>query len=109
MSRNSTRPPGSTLTTSGSPSVRSFARNASYLTSFKSGLAAAPPMAMPGTIVPLAFPFTFAGAGAEGELPVIAPGGMPPSFLSPAKIWSGGVKLKSASIMMTSCWPGRSR
>ena len=47
MMRSSTRPPGSTLITSGSASVRSLARNASYLTSFRSGLAAAPVFAMP--------------------------------------------------------------
>lgn len=35
MTRSSTRPPGSTLTTSGSPRVRSLARNASYVTSFR--------------------------------------------------------------------------
>src|ERR1700733_2053473 len=41
MMRNSTRPPGSTLTTSGSASVRSLARKASYLTSLRSGAGAA--------------------------------------------------------------------
>ena len=106
MMRSSTRPPGSTLTTSGSPSVRSLARNASYFTSFKSGLAAMAPMVMPGAIV---IPFMPPDAGADGEAPVIAPGDMLPPFLSPAKIWSGGVKLKSASITITSCWSGRSR
>jgi hypothetical protein len=35
--------------------------------------------------------------------------GMPPPFLSPSKICSGGVKLKSPSITITSCWSARSR
>src|SRR5262245_47962148 len=82
MMRSSTRPPGSTLTTSGSPSVRSLARNASYFTSFKSGLAAAPPMVMPGAFALSTFPFTFAGADADGDAPVMAPGDMLPPFLS---------------------------
>src|SRR5262249_52033771 len=61
MTRSSTRPPGSTLTTSGSSSVRSLARNASYFTSFKSGLAVAPSMLMAGggAIVPRAPPLAF--------------------------------------------------
>src|SRR6516162_8122576 len=46
MMRNRTRPPGSTLITAGSASVRSLARKASYLTSFRSGLAAAPAFGM---------------------------------------------------------------
>ena len=37
MMRRSTRPPGSTLTISGSASVRKLARKASYLTSLRSG------------------------------------------------------------------------
>ncbi len=87
MTRSSTRPPGSTLTTSGSRSVRSLARNASYFTSFKSGLAAMPPMAMPGigAIAPPPWPMPFisAAAGAGGAAPLMD--GMPPPFRSPRR------------------------
>ncbi|OLB77955.1 MAG: hypothetical protein AUI16_04925 [Alphaproteobacteria bacterium 13_2_20CM_2_64_7] len=104
MTRNSTRPPGSTLTTAGSASVRSLARNASYFTSFRSGLSIAIPgaVAMPGAAVPI--PGIAAGPGDAAPLM----DGMP-LFLSSAKICSGGVKLKSANMMMISCWSARSR
>ena len=102
MTRSSTRPPGSTLTTSGSPSVRSLVRNASYVTSFKSGLPAS--IVMPGAIVPI--PFRPVEAGAGGDEPAMDDMLLP--FLSSAKMCSGGVKLKSASVTTTSCWSGRS-
>jgi hypothetical protein len=53
--------------------VRSLARKASYFTSFKSGLAAAPPIVMLGAIVPPVWPipFMFVEAGAGGEAPAI--------------------------------------
>src|SRR5689334_10666994 len=53
MIRSSTRAPGSTLITSGSASVRSLARKASYLTSFRSGAAPAPPLFMPAILFEL--------------------------------------------------------
>ena len=47
MTRNRIVPPGSTWITSGSASVRSLARKASYFTSFRSGPADALPLAIP--------------------------------------------------------------
>ena len=111
MTRSSTRPPGSTLTTSGSPSVRSLARNASYVTSFRSGLAAAP-IAMPARGALSAGPFpSWSGRSGRDAAPWAQPSGRSRTtscrpFLSSANICSGGVKLKSASIRMTSCWSG---
>ena len=103
MMRSSTGPPGSTLMTSGSASVRSLARNASYFTSFKSGAVAALLIAVPDV------DFAILAAGAIpavlAELDVDPPPieAMLPPFFSASKICSGGVKLKSASIMTTSC------
>jgi hypothetical protein len=93
MTRSSTRPPGSIFTTSGSPSVRSLARKASYFTSFRSGLADA--IVMPAPFDP--------SIPAEPPDGVPAMGGILLPFLRVAKISSGGVKLKSASMRTTSC------
>src|ERR671934_209710 len=70
MIRSNTRAPGSTLTTSGSASVRSLARKASYLTSLRSGLAAAP-MLMPGAMAgaALLIPFISFDTGTAVLLP----------------------------------------
>ena len=45
-----------------------------------------------------------AGAPPDAAIPA-----MDPAFFSAAKICSGGVKLKSASMTTTSCWSARSR
>src|SRR5262249_35968818 len=93
-------------------SVRSLARNASYLTSLRSGLRpiAMPPLpALPDLSMPFIPPAgAIAPAGAGCALcPVGGIDGA--TFLRSAKICSGGVKLKSASITITSCWSARSR
>jgi len=108
MMRSNTRSPGSTLIISGSARVRSLARKASYLTSFTSGLAAALAFAMPA-IDPFAMPAVDAFAETGVAPPCAAGWAIPPPFFSSVNIWSGGVKLKSASMTTISCWSGRSR
>ena len=69
--------------------VRLLARQASYLTSFRSGAAVAPYWGMPVNTAIRGAP-----AGVIGMLPL---------FLKLSKICSGGVKLRSLSITTTSC------
>src|SRR5271154_609586 len=71
ITRNKMAPPGSTETTSGSASVRSFARNASYFTSCRSGGAALPP----GAIAPIALATGLVAAGGM-LIPAIVPGAL---------------------------------
>ena len=65
-------------------------------------------MAMPAGIAPAAgrIAFALAEPAAGGGLFM---DDMVPPFLSAAKICSGGVKLKSASVKTISCWSARSR
>src|SRR3984957_7485578 len=97
MMRSTTRDPGSTLTISGSASVRKLARNASYLTSLRSGAGLPADLAIFMLVLE-------AMAGVGFAMPVIDP-----RFFRFSKICSDGVKLKSASITTTSCSSGRSR
>src|SRR5215472_18303168 len=116
MILSSTRPPGSTFTISGSASVGSLARKASYFTSFRSGAAPppmvddapmleAPPVVDPEAMVaedPLvedelipAMPVMELEELDEPAAAAAAMEAMLPPFFSVSKICSGGVKLKS--------------
>ena len=60
------------------------------------------------------FPLRFGGTfwmhshqGLQEQLLMAAPMAIPTPFFSSANIWSGGVKLKSASMTTTSCWSRR--